>query len=149
MDNTMQLFTNQLFGNVTVFEINGGLWFIGREIATILGYSNPWDAMSKHVDQRDKDDLAIRDAIGREQKNIIINESGLYSLIFSSKLPVAVEFRHWVTSEVLPTMRKIGFDNATQLLQQEKFRLEQENIELKRQIDVTNALMDNGVIVKL
>lgn len=113
----MQQFTNELFGSVTVFEINGNLWFIGREVASVLGYSNPWDALSKHVDVRDKDDLAIRDAIGREQKNTIINESGLYSLIFGSKLPAAVEFKHWVTSKVLPTMRQLGFNRALASMQ--------------------------------
>lgn len=77
-------------------------------MADILGYSNTRDALAKHVDGEDKSDVAIRDAIGRDQSTTVINESGLYSLVLSSKLPAAKAFKRWVTSEVLPTIRRHG-----------------------------------------
>lgn len=82
-------------------------YFVGKDVAEILGYSNPRDALSKHVDSDDKG-VAKCDTLGGTQQTTIINESGLYSLILSSKLPKAKEFKHWVTSEVLPTIRKHG-----------------------------------------
>lgn len=83
-------------------------WFIGKDVADVLGYKNQNDALSKHVDGEDKDTIAIRDSIGRNRNTPIINESGLYSLILSSKLPSAKKFKRWVTSEVLPALRKTG-----------------------------------------
>ena len=84
-------------------------WFIGKDVATALGYSNTRKALVDHVEGDDKTDgVTIRDSIGREQKPIFINESGLYSLILSSKLPNAKQFKRWVTSEVLPSIRKHG-----------------------------------------
>lgn len=105
--NDLQLFK---FENKRVRSllIDGEPWFIGNDVAKILGYSNPRDALSKHVDKEDKDGVAIRDSIGRMQNTPVINESGLYSLILSSKLPSAKEFKHWITSEVLPQIRKTG-----------------------------------------
>lgn len=82
-------------------------YFVGKDVAEILGYSNPRDALSKHVDSDDKG-VAKCDTLGGTQQTTIINESGLYSLILSSKLPDAKKFKHWVTSEVLPTIRKHG-----------------------------------------
>lgn len=82
-------------------------YFVGKDVAEILGYSNPRDALSKHVDSDDKG-VAKCDTLGGTQQTTIINESGLYSLILSSKLPKAKEFKRWVTSEVLPTIRKHG-----------------------------------------
>lgn len=84
-------------------------YFVGKDIATILGYSNTRDALAKHVDIEDKNTVAIHDGITRGNPNqTVINESGLYSLILGSKLPQAKNFKHWVTSEVLPTIRKHG-----------------------------------------
>ncbi|WP_373717846.1 phage antirepressor [Jeotgalibaca porci] len=88
--------------------INNEPWFVGRDVAEVLGYKNQNDALSKHVDEEDKDAIAIRDSIGRKQNTPVINESGLYSLILKSKLPTAKKFKRWVTSEVLPTIRKHG-----------------------------------------
>ena len=87
----------------------GETWFVGKDVAEALGYSNTRDALSKHVDDEDKTTVAIRDT-GSNYKSqaIFINESGLYSLILSSKLPQAKVFKHWVTSEVLPAIRKTG-----------------------------------------
>ena len=91
-------------------------YFVGKDVAEVLGYSNTRDALAKRVDEEDKDGVAIRDAIGREQTVVAINESGLYSLIMSSKLPTAKKFKHWVTSEVLPTIRKHGMYATDELL---------------------------------
>ena len=87
----------------------GETWFVGKDVAEALGYSNTRDALSKHVDDEDKTTVAIRDT-GSNYKSqaIFINESGLYSLVLSSKLPQAKMFKHWVTSEVLPQIRKTG-----------------------------------------
>lgn len=96
---------------IRTVEIDGAMWFVGKDVAEVLGYSNPRKALIDHVDEEDKkqrDGVTIRDAIGREYSPTIINESGLYSLILSSKLPTAKEFKRWVTSEVLPTIRKHG-----------------------------------------
>ena len=99
-------FHNQRFRTVIV---NDEIRFIGKDAATILGYSNTRDALSKHVDPEDKITVAIHDGITRGNPNqTVINESGLYSLILGSKLPTAKEFKHWVTSEVLPAIRKHG-----------------------------------------
>ena len=99
-------FNNQAVRTVT---INNDPYFIGKDIAEILGYSNPRKALADHVDTEDKTDgVTIRDSIGRGQNPILINESGLYSLILSSKLEKAKEFKRWVTSEVLPAIRKNG-----------------------------------------
>ncbi|MBU5309274.1 phage antirepressor [Ligilactobacillus saerimneri] len=84
-------------------------YFVGKDVATILGYSNPRKAIIDHVDEEDKKDgVTIRDSIGRKQTPILINESGLYSLILSSKLPTAKKFKRWVTNDVLPAIRKHG-----------------------------------------
>lgn len=99
--------------------INGEPYFVGKDVAEILGYSNPRKALLDHVDFEDKTDgVTIRDAIGRNQNPIFINESGLYSLILSSKLPQAKEFKRWVTSEVLPSIRKHGTYMTEQTLEQ-------------------------------
>ncbi|MCB5713619.1 BRO family protein [Lactonifactor longoviformis] len=105
----IKIFENEEFGQVRTLLIGGEPWFVGRDIAEILKYSNTRKAIADHVDDDDKTDgVTIRDAIGRSQKPIIINESGLYSLILSSKLPNAKKFKRWVTSEVLPSIRKHG-----------------------------------------
>lgn len=107
--NNISTFNNPAFGSVRVVSVNDEPYFVGRDVAEILGYSNPRKAIGDHVDDEDKTDgVTIRDSIGREQKPIIINESGLYSLILSSKLPKAKEFKRWVTAEVLPAIRKTG-----------------------------------------
>lgn len=93
----------------TLTDKNGDPWFVGKDVATILGYTNPRKALIDHVDDEDKTDgVTIRDSIGREQNPTVINESGLYSLILGSKLPTAKRFKRWVTREVLPSIRKTG-----------------------------------------
>lgn len=102
----VKVFSNDDF-EIRVVTKNNELWFVGKDAAEILGYSNTRDALAKHVDIEDKADVAIHD--GRQNRSMtVINESGLYSLIFSSKLPSAKRFKHWVTSEVLPMIRKFG-----------------------------------------
>lgn len=108
MKNAVQIFENAEFGRVRTIEVKGSSYFVGKDVAEILGYSNPRDALAKHVDDEDKNTVAIRDGIQGNPNMTIINESGLYSLILSSKLPTAKKFKRWVTSEVLPAIRKTG-----------------------------------------
>ena len=109
MENKIKIFYHDVFGEVRTLTIDGEPWFVGKDIAEVLGYSNSRKALADHVDDEDKmDGVTIRDSIGREQKPIFINESGLYSLILSSRLPGAKAFKRWITSEVLPTIRKTG-----------------------------------------
>lgn len=104
----LQIFNNQEFGTIRTTEINGVPYFVGKDIAEALGYSNPRDAIAKHVDDEDKNSVAFRDGTSGNPNITVINESGVYALVFSSKLPNAKHFKHWVTSEVLPTIRKHG-----------------------------------------
>lgn len=104
----LQIFNNPEFGEVRTTVIDGEPWFAGADVAKALGYSNVRDAIAKHVDDEDKNTVAIRDGIKGNPNKTIINESGLYSLVLSSKLPTAKKFKRWVTSEVLPAIRKTG-----------------------------------------
>ena len=107
----LKLFNNPEFGTIRVISIEDEPWLVGKDVAEALGYANPRKALDDHVDAEDKmqgDGVTIRDSIGRDQHPTIINESGLYSLVLSSKLPGAKKFRRWVTSEVLPSIRKTG-----------------------------------------
>ena len=100
-------FENMEFGKLTIMEKDGEFFFIGKEVAEKLGYSNTRDALIRHVDTDDKADVVFHD--GRQRRNMVsINESGLYSLILSSKLPQAKDFKRWITTEVLPSIRKNG-----------------------------------------
>lgn len=105
--NKLITFENTEFGKLTVMEKDGEFFFIGKEVAEKLGYSNTRDALVRHVDIDDKADVVFHD--GRQRRSMVsINESGLYSLILSSKLPQAKEFKKWITTEVLPSIRKNG-----------------------------------------
>lgn len=108
MNNELQLFDFEK-NQIRVLKINNEPWFVGKDVATILGYSNTRKALIDHVDDEDKKDgVTIRDSMGRSQLAVVINESGMYSLILSSKLPNAKKFKRWVTSEVLPAIREDG-----------------------------------------
>lgn len=107
MENNIQIFENSEFGKVRTLEIDNEPWFVGKDVAEILGYSQPSVAIFKRVDSDDKG-VSKMETPGGEQSVVIINESGLYSLILSSKIPTAKRFKRWVTSEVLPTIRKTG-----------------------------------------
>lgn len=106
--NNIQIFKNKQFGEVRVIEQNGEPWFVGKDVAEILGYSDTNKAVAMHVDDEDKK-LNDKSSSSFGQRGAhLINESGLYSLILSSKLPQAKQFKRWVTSEVLPSIRKHG-----------------------------------------
>lgn len=105
--NDLQIFENPEFGSVRTVEIDGTPWLVGKDVAVALGYKNPRDAITRHVDAEDKD-VVKHDTPSGEQEMLIINESGLYSLILSSKMPKAKAFKRWVTSEVLPAIREHG-----------------------------------------
>lgn len=104
----LQIFNSPEFGEIRTIEKNGEPWFVGKDVAAALGYERPTKAILDHVDDEDKDEVPIQDSIGRSQNTPIINESGLYSLVLSSKLPTAKKFKRWVTSEVIPSIRKHG-----------------------------------------
>ena len=116
--NELRLF-NFENNQVRTLLINDEPWFVGKDVAEILGYSNPRDALSKHVDSEDKNSVAIHDGNKGNPNLTIINESGVYALVFGSKLQSAKKFKHWVTSEVLPTLRKTGSYATPQLTGEE------------------------------
>ena len=107
MNNELQIFNNSDFGNIRVVENSGEPWFVGKDVAEVLGYTNPSKALADHVDADDKLNNETLLSLG-QRGGWLINESGLYSLILSSKLPTAKKFKRWVTSEVLPAIRKTG-----------------------------------------
>ena len=106
--NNIMTFVNEEFGSIRSIIINGEPWFVGRDIAIILGYSKPRNALTLHVDEDDALKQGVTDNLGRTQETTVINESGFYSLVLASKLPNAKKIKKWVTSEVLPTIRKTG-----------------------------------------
>lgn len=143
--NDLEIFKNEEFGEIRTITINNEPWFVGKDITNILGYQNGSRDINRHVDEDDRGSTEMVSPSG-VQKTTIINESGLYSLILSSKLPTAKKFKHWVTSEVLPTIRKHGaymtdekaFDvlhNANglaDLLQQAAEQLKQKDVQIER-----------------
>ena len=105
--NELTIFKNEQFGEMRTVTIGDEIWFVGKDVAAILGYKDTSDAMKRHVDDEDKLTRRFTDS-GQNREMYIINESGLYSLVLSSKLPSAKEFKRWVTSEILPSIRKHG-----------------------------------------
>lgn len=103
----VKLFENEEFGLVRTVVIDGEPWFVGNDVSRILGYEKYRDAVPRHVDEDDRQGIQIEDA-GQRRAVTVINESGLYALIFGSQLPTAKKFKHWVTSEVLPSIRQNG-----------------------------------------
>lgn len=106
--NDLTVFENPEFGAIRTVELDGEPWLVGKDVATALGYSNTRDALDRHVDPEDKNTVVNPDGNRGNPNMTIINESGLYSLVLSSKLPTARKFRRWVTSEVLPSIRRSG-----------------------------------------
>lgn len=104
----LQEFVNEKFGVIRTVIINDKPYFVGKDVATALGYAKPQNALSKHIEEDDSLKWGIIDSMGRKQETTVINESGLYFLIFGSKLDSAKDFKKWVTSEVLPSIRKHG-----------------------------------------
>ena len=146
----LQLFQNPEFGRVRIVEVSGEAWMVGKDVAEALGYAKAQNAIAAHVDEEDRKVAPIQGTPGGTQEMTIINESGLYSLVLSSKLPNARKFRRWVTTEVLPTVRRHGAymtpetlqaailnpDTMIQLCQQLKAEREH-----SRQLEAENAAM--------
>ena len=113
----MQIFKNEEFGDIRTVQLNNEIYFVGKDVAAALGYERSTKAIQDHVSEEDRDEVPIQDSIGRMQKTPVINESGVYALIFGSKLESAKRFKHWVTSEVLPSIRKHGVYAVDELLE--------------------------------
>ena len=109
MHTNIQIFTSEIFGEIRTCQVNNQIMFVGKDVATALGYKNPSNALQVHVDSEDKTSYLIQVSGSNYKANtLFVNESGLYSLILSSKLPQAKAFKRWVTNEVLPQIRKTG-----------------------------------------
>ena len=122
--NEIEIFKNADFGEVRTLTINNEPYFVGKDVAEILGYAKARNAIAAHVDEEDRHDALIQDSIGRMQKTPVINESGLYSLVLSSKLPTAKKFKRWVTAEVLPAIRRHGMYATDELLNNPDFAIQ-------------------------
>ena len=145
--NDLQIFNNPEFGKVRTIEKDGEPWFVGKDIAAALGYTDPNKAIVMHVDEEDKLNDKTASSLG-QRGGWLINESGLYSLVLSSKLPTAKKFKRWVTSEVIPSIRKHGMyatqstveqmladpDTAIRLLNEIKSEREQRKV-LQKQVE--------------
>lgn len=158
MENNIEIFKNSEFGEVRTMLIDGDPWFVGKDVALALGYGEGKslaNAVANHVDGEDKGVTEMMTPGGKQQM-VIINESGLYSLVLSSKLPTAKKFKHWVTSEVLPTIRKTGgygmpktFAEALRLAadQQEKLEAQQKLIEVQKpKAEYFDKLVDRNLL---
>lgn len=135
MNNQLQIFKNEEFGQVRVLEINREPWFVGKDVASVLGYTDTFGALKKHVDDEDKQNCR-NNSFESNRGLTVINESGLYSLILSSKLPTAKKFKRWVTSEVLPSIRKTGSYQIPKMSKelQAIFMIDGKTEELKKEI---------------
>lgn len=157
---SVQIFSNEEFGRIRTIAINGEPWFVGKDVAERLGYAKPLNALAMHVDEDDSLKQGLIDSMGRTQETIIINESGLYSLVLSSKLPRAKAFKRWITSEVIPSIRKRGMyataETAEQMLQNPDVmiralqelkveRQKRQELEQKRQEDAPKVLFADAV----
>ena len=112
----LQVFSSAEFGSVRTTTVNGEIMFVGKDVADILGYQNGSRDINRHVDEEDRHKIMLFDG-NQDKETIIINESGLYSLILSSKMPNAKKFKHWVTAEVLPAIRKHGMYAIDEILE--------------------------------
>ena len=150
-ENKIEIFRNEEFGTVRTLTIDGEPYFVGKDVAEILGYSDTAKAIRTHVDDEDKQIFKVDEMATLKTSNYgmyIINESGLYSLILSSKLPNAKRFKRWVTAEVLPSIRKTGSYNSpdySSLSPQLQYliSLEQKTKELETAVQTTNRRLDS------
>ncbi len=149
MSNEVTIFENEEFGSVRTLTIDGEPWFIGKDVARILGYERAAKAIQDHVDPEDIDGIPIRDSIGRMQKTPIINESGFYSLVLSSKLPSAKKFKRWVTSEVLPSIRKTGSYSTEEKLRTNNALLEEKISSLEPKAEYYDFIMKSRKLIKV
>lgn len=132
--NNLQIFNSEEFGDIRTVTINNEPWFVGKDVAEALGYSEPRSAVSKKIDEADRGVAEMETPSGK-QNMTIINESGLYALIFGSKLESAKRFKHWVTSEVLPAIRKTGSYQIPMTTDQKIQLLAQGNVELTEKVN--------------
>lgn len=132
--NELQIFNSEEFGDIRTVTIENEPWFVGKDVATALGYADTFGALKKHIMDEDKLVCQI-DSAGQKRDVTVINESGLYALIFGSKLESARRFKHWVTSEVLPAIRKTGSYQKPMTTDQKIQLLAQGNVELTEKID--------------
>lgn len=140
----LQIFKNAEFGSIRTLTINGEPYFVGRDVAEILGYSNSRKALADHVDEEDKG-VTKCDTLGGTQEMTVINESGLYSLILGSKLPTARKFKRWVTSEVLPTIRRHGVYAVDEVLANPDMLIEA-LLQLKAEREINQALKETVAV---
>lgn len=151
--NDIKVFENDAFGSVRTMDMEGEVWFVGKDVAEILGYTNPSKALADHVDEEDKLNNESLSSLG-QRGGWLINESGLYSLVLSSKLPTARQFKRWITKEVIPSIRKTGgyfatpktYVEALRALadaEEEKERLALENEEMKPKAEFYDAVTDS------
>ena len=140
----LQIFKNAEFGSIRTLTINGEPYFVGRDVAEILGYSNSRKALADHVDEGDKG-VTKCDTLGGTQEMTVINESGLYSLILGSKLPTARRFKRWVTSEVLPTIRRHGVYAVDEVLANPDMLIEA-LLQLKAEREINQALKETVAV---
>lgn len=148
--NAMTVFRDERFGEVRTATINGEPWFVGKDVAEMLGYQNGSRDINRHVDEEDRNMITVND--GRQNRDvIIINESGLYSLILSSKLPQAKEFKRWVTSVILPALRRTGSYIAGEEHMDEDELIAQGYLALQRKLAARTAELGraNEVIAEL
>ena len=176
MENIIKIFENEEFGKIRTVIKDGEPWLVGKDVAVILGYAKPENAIAGHVDVEDKTTTLIQGTGSNyKSKATIINESGFYSLVLSSKMPKAKEFRRWVTSNVLPTIRKTGgyvanedmfIENYLPFLEEpyqnlfrlqmmainqlnERIRHDQPQVEFANQVSNTENLIDMNAMAKL
>ena len=163
--NDIKVFENDAFGSVRTIDREGDVWFVGKDVAEILGYTNPSKALADHVDEEDKLNNESLSSLG-QRGGWLINESGLYSLVLSSKLPTAKQFKRWITKEVIPSIRKTGgyfatpktYVEALRALadaEEEKQRLALENEEMKPKAEFYDTVAESsttfevGVVAKI
>ena len=127
--------------SIRTISIDGEPYFVGKDVATVLGYKNPQEAVREHVDEEDKGVSEILTP-GGKQKMPVINESGMYALIFASKLPEAKNFKHWVTHEVLPSIRRTGSYSVSNTISPEEFELKRDALNLER-AKFINSMIEN------
>lgn len=133
--NELQIFNSKEFGDIRTVTIDNEPWFVGKDVAEALEYNEPHKAIARHISDDDRMKHPVTDSTGRNQDTWIINESGLYALIFGSKLESAKRFKHWVTSEVLPAIRKTGSYQNPMTTDQKIQLLAQGNVELTEKVN--------------
>ena len=149
MNNEMKIFEHEEFGSVRTIMIDDVPWFVGKDVAEALGYAKTRNAIQVHVDADDKTDALIQGVSGTAKRMTILNESGLYSLILSSKLPSAKRFKRWVTSEVLPSIRKTGSYIAEEKLRSSNALLEEKISTLEPKAEYYDFIMESRKLIRI